>query len=101
MPNVTWRRNGELLHALFDVLNEQPDGLPASEALRAVEARVTLTPHEAGDYSDGTRRFEKIVRFATITTGWLVKERGRWTLTELGRQGRRKHRDPEEFVRRS
>jgi restriction system protein len=104
MPNVTWRRNGELLHALFDVLSENPDGLTAAEALRAVERIVTLTPHESGQYADGTRRFEKIVRFATITTvkaGWLVKERGRWTLTDLGKQARRRYRDPEEFVRHS
>lgn len=104
MADVTRHRWGELLHVLFDVLHEHPEGLPAADAIRAVEQRVTLTPHETGQYTDGTRRFDKIVRFATITTvkaGWLVKDRGRWTLTEPGWQARKKYHDPEEFVRRS
>lgn len=104
MPTVTRRRNGELLDALFEVLHEHPEGLPAGDAIRAVERRVALTAHEIGNYSNGIRRFEKIVRFATITTvkaGWLTKERGRWAVTEEGWQAHGKYRDPEEFVRHS
>ena len=78
--------------------------MPASQAIAAVESRLGLTPHEAGQYADGTRRFEKILRFATIPTvkaGWMLKERGRWTLADSGWVAHLKFRDPEEFVRQA
>ena len=68
MADVSWRRNGELVHVLFGVLHEHPDGLPAAEAIKKVEQRVSLTAHEAGHYSNGVRRFEKIIRFGTIAS---------------------------------
>lgn len=105
MPDITWQRNGELLHALFDILHEHgTDGLRAAQAIQAVEQRVGLTDYEAGHYPDGTRRFERIVRFATITTvkaGWLVKDEGQWYVTDEGWQARRKYKDPLDFVKRS
>lgn len=104
MADVTWQRNGELLHVLFDILHEHPDGVPAGEAIQQLSKRVKLTPHEAGSYPDGSRRFEKIVRFSSITTvkaGWLVKDGGRWFVTEEGWQARKRHKDPLEFVKRS
>lgn len=77
MTDISWKRNGELVQELFDVLHDHPDGLQAAQAIQAVAARVKLTEYESGHYKDGTRRFDKIVRFATIgpvKAGWLVKE---------------------------
>lgn len=71
---------------------------------RELPSVLSLLSYEAGAYEDGLRRFEKIVRFATIPTvkaGWLAKERGRWSVTESGWQARTRYLDPEEFVRRS
>jgi restriction system protein len=48
------------------------------------------------------RRFEKLVRFATIApvkAGWLIKSKGRWSLTDEGKEAYRRFRDPEEFYR--
>ncbi len=104
MPDVTWRRNGELLHSLFEILHDHSDGVPAAQAIQRVEERVTLTPHEAGLYPNGVRRFVKIIRFATIScvkAGRLVKERGRWFLTDAGWQAHKQYRETEELVRRS
>ena len=104
MADVTWQRNGELLHALFDILHEHPDGVRAGEAIQQLSKRVKLTPHEAGSYPDGSRRFEKIVRFSSITTvkaGWLVKDAGRWFVTDEGWKARKQYKDPLEFVKRS
>ena len=78
MAEITRQRTGELLRKLFEILKQAPDGLPAMEALTALESAVTLTTYEAGDYPSGGRRFEKIVRFATVDcvkAGWLQKNK--------------------------
>lgn len=59
-----------------------PEGMQARDALAELETRLTLTDYEMGEYESGGRRFDKIVRFATVDVvkaGWLYKERGRWT----------------------
>jgi restriction system protein len=69
MAEITRRRTGELLRKLFDILMATPDGMKAKDALAALASRVQLTPHEAGNYPVGGRRFEKIVRFGTVDRG--------------------------------
>lgn len=103
MAEVTRKRTGELVSKLFDILKEYPDGLRAREALEKLSHSITLTEYEAGMYeSSGTRRFDKIVRFATVDcvkAGWLVKHKGIWTLTEEGIAAHQKIKDPEAFYR--
>lgn len=102
MAEITIRRSGELLRRLFQILVQVPDGLPAREALRRLADSVTLTPFEAGSYPSGARRFEKIVRFATVDctkAGWLAKHKGTWTVTEAGAQGLADFPDSEVFYR--
>lgn len=102
MADVTRRRTGELLRVLFDLLRASADGLQARDALDALASQVTLTPYEAGTYNSGGRRFEKIVRFSTVDAvkaGWLLKHKGRWTVTEAGVEAHDKLRDPEMFYR--
>jgi restriction system protein len=101
VANITTQRTGELVQQLFRILQQYPDGLKAREALAALADAVTLTEYEAGTYESG-RRFEKIVRFATVDTvraGWLIKEGGVWTLTEEGANALKKYKDPSEFCR--
>ena len=100
MAEVTRRRTGEHLRELFALLVPHPDGLPAREALAALANRVQLTEYEAGDYDSGGRRFEKIVRFATVDcvkAGWLLKLKGRWTVTAEGAEAYAHLVDPEDF----
>ncbi len=100
MADVTRARTGQLIRKLFEILIEQPDGLKASQALSALESKVQLTPYEAGDYSSGGRRFERIVRFATVDcvkAGWLIKQQGIWLVTEEGRGAFAAIPDPEQF----
>lgn len=102
MANITTRRTGELLRALFQILKDEPDGLRAADALKALEQQVTLTDYEAGEYPTGGRRFEKIVRFSTVgpvKAGWLVKGKGVWTLTPDGEAALQAYPDPEQFQR--
>lgn len=104
MAEITRRRTGELLRELFSILIAEPSGLQASAALQALASRVTLTPYEADSYESGGRRFEKIVRFATVDcvkAGWLVKDKGIWTITEEGRKAHLELPDPEAFYRQA
>jgi restriction system protein len=79
MAEITRRRQGELVRGVFSILKEHPEGLPAAETLRQLEALVRPTPFEDSTYpkNPNVRRYEKIVRFSTIgpvKAGWLVKE---------------------------
>jgi restriction system protein len=49
MAEITRRRTGELLRVLFEILMVEPAGLQASESLKRLAAKVTLTPYENGD----------------------------------------------------
>jgi restriction system protein len=102
MANVTKRRTGEFLRHLFEILIPLPVGMPAQEALALVEKRVTLTPYESGNYDSGSRRFETIIRFATVDcvkAGWLVKNKGRWSISDAGRAAYSTYKDPDLFYR--
>lgn len=100
---ITNRRLGELVQALFRILETQPEGMKAKEALASLADSVILTEYEAGSYESG-RRFEKIVRWATVDTvraGWLIKEDGIWTLTEEGVKALQLYTDPLDFHKKA
>lgn len=104
MAEITRRRCGELVRGVFKILLNHPDGMPAKEVLKRLEAVVPPTPFEQGTYPNrpNVRRYEKIVRFSTINSvkaGWLVKDKGLWYLTDEGRAAYEKFSDPEEFDR--
>jgi restriction system protein len=104
MAEITPHRNGELLRTVFEVLMTEPEGLQAKEVLARLEAKVEFSDFERGSYpsSPGTPRWHKILRFATIPlvkAGWLLKERGVWSVTDDGRAAFQKHKDPEAFYR--
>lgn len=106
MAEITRRRTGELVRGVFQILLSHPDGLRAKEVLTQVEKLVPPTPFEAGDYAStpGVRRYEKNIRFSTIPAvkaGWLVKNKGDWSLTDEGRAAFERYTDPEQFMRES
>jgi restriction system protein len=100
MAETTRRRSGELLRKLFEILKQSPEGMSAAAALEQLANSVQLTEYEGGNYGSGGRRFEKIVRFATVDcvkAGWLVKNKGNWMVTEAGFEAHRRFTDPEAF----
>jgi restriction system protein len=102
MPEITRCRTGELLRKLFEILINQPEGLPARVALERLASSVSLTDYEAGVYEAGGRRFEKIVRFATVDcvkAGWLLKNKGTWRVSDAGEAAWRAMPDPETFYK--
>jgi restriction system protein len=66
MAEITIRRTGESLRKLFQILLEQPDGLPGREALAKLRTQTQMTEHEKGRYEGGGLRFDQIIRFATV-----------------------------------
>ncbi|HZF97121.1 MAG TPA: restriction endonuclease [Pseudoxanthomonas sp.] len=104
MPDVTKARTDELVRKLFEILLAHPDGMRAADALTALEKVVRLTPYEAGDYQSGGRRFERIVRFATVAcvkAGWLIKHKGIWSVSDDGKAAFASIKDPEAFYRQA
>lgn len=104
MAEITRKRVGELQRGVFKILLDHPDGLPANEILERMEKVVPPADFEKSDYPNrpGVRRFEKIIRFATIApvkAGWLIKSKGRWTLTDEGKKAYTQFSDPEKFVK--
>ena len=104
MAEITKRRQGELVRGVFEVLKDSVDGMPVSPLLQDVEKLVPPTPFEDATYPNHprVRRYEKIIRFSTITAvkaGWLVKDKGTWSLTPEGRQAFESFPDPEGFAR--
>lgn len=99
---ITRERTGLLLQTLFRVLAAQPEGIAARDALEAVANKITLTEHEAGEYETGGRRFDKILRFATVDAvkaGWMTKSKGIWSITDAGIEALNVYRKPEEFYK--
>jgi restriction system protein len=104
MPDVTRRRTGEFLRKLFEILMPHPEGMQARDAIAALGQSMNLTEYEKGTYESGGRRFDKIVRFATVDcvkAGWLLKAKGRWILTEAGVNAHATFSDPELFYRQA
>ena len=104
MAEITHRRSGELMRGVFRLLSAHPEGLPAKTVLEKLAELVPPTDFEKTTYPrrPDTRRYEKIVRFATIgpvKAGWLVKDKGHWGLTDAGRRAFEAFPDPERFMR--
>lgn len=95
-----------MLRALFEILSDHSEGLPAKDVIQRIEKSLVLTDFELSDYPErpGVRRFDKIVRFSTIASvkaGWLVKSKGTWILTDEGKEAQQKFQDPEDLMRES
>ncbi len=102
MADVTRQRTGEFVRKLVEILRAVPEGLPAGEALSILETQFQLTEYEKGVFTSGGRRFEHIVRFATVDlvkAGWLIKQKGQWSVTEAGRTAFDTFADPAQFYR--
>jgi restriction system protein len=106
MAEMTRKRMGEIVRAIFGVLLNHPEGLRAKDAIARAEKTLSLTDFEKSDYPSrpGVRRFDKIVRFGTIKpvkAGWMVKTKGKWILTEDGIAAYAKYPDPEQFAQKN
>src|SRR5690242_4208751 len=104
MAEITSRRRGELMRGVFGLLRDRPDGMAVRDLMRELERRVPPTAFEAATYPNNpdVRRYEKIVRFSTITSvkaGWLIKDKGQWSLTDEGAKSYEQFTDAERLER--
>jgi restriction system protein len=99
---ITRDRTGLMLQTLFKVFLENPEGIQAKDAIAVVAGRITLSEHEKGEYQSGGRRFDKILRFATVDAvkaGWMLKSKGLWSITDAGQDALNQYPDPGDFYR--
>jgi restriction system protein len=106
VADITIRRQGEMLQTLFRVLAAEPDELQAKDAIARVEQSMHLTDFEKATFPKNPHlvRFPKILRFTTINSvkaGWLLKQKGFWSLTDDGEAALEKYPDPEALFRES
>jgi restriction system protein len=104
MAEITRKRSGELIRAVFKVLEKHDEGLQAREVIRQVEALVPPSEFELSEYeaSPGSRRFDKIIRFQTICpvkAGWMTKDKGTWKVTPEGIAASLSFPDDADFTR--
>jgi restriction system protein len=90
MTEITPQRIGEFLRIVFVRLWNERAGLPVGEILTHVSQTVPLTEYEK-EFLPSTHspRFERTIRLATNPfekAGWLIKNKGRWILTDDGKR---------------
>src|ERR1022692_3132772 len=100
MSSISQVRVGQLQRGVFNLLLDQPEGLPAKEIISRMAQVVPPTDFEKSDCPKhpGVQRFGKMIRFATIApvkAGWLIKEKGKWYLTEEGKSAYARYRSEE------
>jgi restriction system protein len=106
MAEITAHRQGQMIQALFRILESEPDGLQAKDAIARVEGELELTPFEKATFpkNPDSVRFPKILRFATINSvkaGWLRKRSGTWLLTDEGKSALHTFENPEALFKES
>ena len=106
MAEISRKRVGELVRGVFKILLPHPEGLQSKMVLDRLQSLVPPTDFENSTYpkEPDVRRYERIVRFSTIgpvKAGWMIKNKGLWTLTDEGRSAYDKITVPEKFVAES
>ena len=90
MAEIGKARWGQYKKNVLDILSKHEDGLHWKELFTKLEEVMPANEFENSSYeSNGQRRWPYIVRFATIAVvkaGWLIKEKGIWTITNDGRE---------------
>lgn len=103
MIEIAPQRLSEFLRIIFVRLWQENAGLPAWEVLAHIPQATALTEYEWGAYpSTHTPRYERAIRLATtpyVRAGWLVKSKGRWYLTDEGKQACKSFSSAEAFYR--
>jgi restriction system protein len=90
MTEIAPQRIGEFLRIVFFRLWQESTGLPVGDILAYIPQVIPLTEYESENLpSTNTPRYARVIRLATTPygkAGWLLKSRGRWSLTDEGKR---------------
>lgn len=90
---------------VLEILKDKPDGMHWKELFSELDRVMPPNDFENGVYeSNGQRRRPYIIRFGTIAlvkAGWLIKNRGIWTITQEGKKALIDYPTAEEIQRRA
>ncbi|MBN1302802.1 MAG: restriction endonuclease [Anaerolineales bacterium] len=105
MSQITSHRIGELLQNVLDLLWNRAEGMLASEIFIELTRKCQLNEYERGYYPTypGIPRYQVAIRLGTNAlshAGWLIKNnKGRWFITEAGRQACKQFNNAQEFYK--
>lgn len=103
MAEPSLKRTAEILRVIIQILWFKTDGLPAREILDVIPTRIKLSEEEISLVSStSSPYYEKIARLATNTlveTGWFVKTRDRWYISDEGFKACKRIRNIEELYK--
>jgi restriction system protein len=90
MAEIGKERWGQYKRNVLELLRDHPEGLHWKDLFAELDKIMPANEFENASYeSSGMRRRPYIVRFSTIAlvkAGWLIKDKGFWTITEEGKQ---------------
>jgi restriction system protein len=90
MTEIAPQRIGEFLRIVFVRLWHEGSGLSVGDIMAYVPRATPLTDYEKEDFpATHTPRYARVIRLATIPyvkAGWLMKNKGRWFLTDEGKR---------------
>ena len=89
MPAKSKALSPRLIYAAMTALDERGGEMSGREVVEEVERRVHLDDWAMAHYKDGSVRWRVILSFMSLyatKVGFLIKEKGRWYLTTVGKQ---------------
>jgi restriction system protein len=105
MAEIGKERWGQYKRNVLEILRDHPEGLHWKDLFAELDKIMPANEFENASYeSSGMRRRPYIVRFSTIAlvkAGWLLKEKGFWTITEEGKQALVTFKTPDEIQHQS
>ena len=89
MTAIAYERIAEYQKTALQVLEDNGGSLRSRDVKAQVKEKLTLDEYELERYEkSGQIRWETVLDFYSISlvkAGWIVKEKGIWTLTDSGR----------------
>lgn len=105
MAEIGKARWGKYKRYVLEVLRDHPEGLHWKDLFAELDTLLPPNDFENGSYeSTGLRRRPYIVRFSTIAlvkAGWLIKDKGFWSITEEGKRALINFKTPDEIQKQA
>ena len=105
MAQIGKERWGQYKRNVLSILRDHPEGLHWKVLFAELDNIMPPNEFENDSYeSSGQRRRPYIVRFSTIAlvkAGWLIKDKGYWSITQEGKEALKTYKTSEEIQKQS